>query len=77
MGGGREVGNREGESQLGRPRHRWEDNIEIDLEEVERGGMDWIDLDHDWERWRTLCDCGNEPSGSIICGEFLYQLRTG
>ena len=23
------------------------------------------------------CDCGNEPSGSIICGEFLDSLKTG
>jgi hypothetical protein len=29
---------------LGRPRHRWEDNIKIDIREVGWGGMDWIDL---------------------------------
>jgi hypothetical protein len=37
-----------------RPRRRWEDNIKMDLQEVERGGMVWIDLDRDWERWRVL-----------------------
>jgi hypothetical protein len=32
--------------------------------------MDWIDLAHDRDRWRT-CECGNEPWGSIKCWEFL------
>jgi hypothetical protein len=40
---------------LGRPSHRWEDNIQMDLQEVEWvGGMDWIDLDEDRERWRAF-----------------------
>jgi hypothetical protein len=45
------VGN-EGKSLLGRPRRRWEDNIKIDLQEVERegGGMDWIHLAEDRDR---------------------------
>ena len=38
----------EGKRPLGRPRHRWEDNIEMDLQELEwGGGMDWIDLAQD------------------------------
>ena len=32
--------------------------------------MDWIGLGQDRERWRML-ECGNEPSGSVKCGEFL------
>ena len=44
----------EGKRPLGRRRHRWEDNIKIDLQEVGCGGMDWIDLAQDMERWRTL-----------------------
>jgi hypothetical protein len=39
---------------LGRPRHRWEDNIKMDLQEVGWGGMDWIDMAQDRERWRAL-----------------------
>jgi hypothetical protein len=39
---------------LGRPRHRWENNIKMDLQEVGFGGMDWIDLDQDRDRWRAL-----------------------
>jgi len=41
-------------SPLGRPRHRWEDNIDLYLEEAKWGSMDWIDLDQDRERWRAL-----------------------
>jgi hypothetical protein len=36
------VGKPEGKRPLGRPRRRWEDNVKIDLQEVGRGGMDWI-----------------------------------
>jgi hypothetical protein len=39
---------------LGRPRHRWEDNIKIDLQEVEWGGMNWSDLAQDKDRWHVL-----------------------
>jgi len=44
------VGKPEGRSQLGRPRRRWEDNIKMNLQEVECGGMDWIELAQDRER---------------------------
>jgi len=37
---------------LGRPRRRWDDNIKMDLQEV--GGIDWIELAQDRDRWRTL-----------------------
>jgi hypothetical protein len=39
---------------LGRPRRRWEDNIEMDLQEVGCGGVDWIELAQDRDRWRAL-----------------------
>ena len=39
------VGKPEGQRPLGRPRCRWEDNIKIDLQEVEYGSVDWIELD--------------------------------
>jgi len=48
------MGDVEGKRTLGRPRLRWEDNIKIDLQEVGCGGMDWIDLGQDWDRWRAL-----------------------
>jgi len=37
-----------------RPRHKWEDNVEMDLQEVECGRKDWIKLDQDRDRWRAL-----------------------
>ena len=44
----------EGKRPLGRPRRRWEDNIKMDLQEVGCGGMDWIELAQDRDRWRAL-----------------------
>ena len=48
------VGKPEGKRPLGRPRHRWEDIIKMDHQEVGRGGMDWIELDQDRDRWQAL-----------------------
>jgi len=48
------VGIREGMRLLGRPKHRLEDNIKMDLQEVGRGGIDWIDLAQDRDRWQHL-----------------------
>jgi hypothetical protein len=36
------LGKPDGNSSLGRPRNRWEDNINLDLQEMEWGGMDWL-----------------------------------
>jgi len=48
------VGKPEGRRPLGRLRRRWDDNIKMDLLEVGCGGMDWIELAQDRDRWRTL-----------------------
>ena len=48
------VGKLEGRRPLGRPRRRWVDNITMDLQEVECGYVDWIELAQDRDRWRTL-----------------------
>ena len=48
------VGNPVGKRPLGRPRCRWEDNIKMDLQEVGCGGMDWIQVDQERDRWRAL-----------------------
>ena len=50
-------GNTEEIRPLGKPRRRWKDNIKIDVQEVECGGRDWIELAQDRDRWRAL---GNE-----------------
>ena len=39
---------------FGRPRRRWEDNIEMDLQEVGYGAMDWIELAEDSDKWGAL-----------------------
>ena len=48
------VGKPEGKRPLGRPRHRWEDNIKMDLQEVRGGCGDWMELAQDRDRWRAL-----------------------
>jgi hypothetical protein len=48
------VGKPEGKQQLGRPRHKWEDNIEIEHRKIKWGGMDWINMAEDRNQWRAL-----------------------
>jgi hypothetical protein len=48
------VGKPEGKRPLRRPRHRWEENINMDLQEVGCGGMNWIELAQETDRWRAL-----------------------
>ena len=43
-----------GKRPLGKPRRKWEDNIKMDLKEVGWGGMKWIELVQDRDRWRTF-----------------------
>jgi hypothetical protein len=48
------MGKPEGRRSLERPRHRWEDNIKMDLQEMVCGSIDWIDLAEARDRWRAL-----------------------
>jgi hypothetical protein len=52
------VGKPEGRRPLRRPRHRWEDNIRMDLREVGCGCVDWMELAQDRDRWRALVSGG-------------------
>jgi hypothetical protein len=59
MGEGREVymvlvGKPEGKRPLGRPRRRWEDGIKMDIREIGWGGVEWIHLAQDRDRWRAV-----------------------
>jgi hypothetical protein len=59
MGEGRSVyrvlvGRPEGERPLGRPRHKWEDNIKMDIKEIMIDGANWIVLAHDRGRLRAF-----------------------
>jgi hypothetical protein len=55
----------EGKRPLGRPRRRLVDNIRMDLGEVGWGDVDWIGLAKDRNGWRSCCEFGIEPSGSM------------
>jgi hypothetical protein len=48
------VGKLEGKGPLGRPRHRWEDKIKLGPQELGLGGVDWIEVAQDRDRWRAL-----------------------
>jgi hypothetical protein len=48
------VGKPERKRPLGRPRRRWVDSIRMDLGEIACGGVDWIDLAQDRDKWRAL-----------------------
>jgi hypothetical protein len=48
------MGKSETKRPLGRPRRKWEDNIKMDLQETERGNVDWIGLGQHKDRWRAL-----------------------
>jgi hypothetical protein len=63
-------GGTQGKTPLGRCRHRLEDNIKMDLEEVGWGGMDWIDLAQDRDRWQVLLNVVMNLPGSIKYREF-------
>jgi hypothetical protein len=63
------VGKPEGKRPLRRHRRRWEDNIKMYVQEVGCGGMDRYGLGKG--QVACTCECGDEPSGSIKCGEFL------
>jgi hypothetical protein len=66
------VGKPEGKRPLGRPRHRWVDNIRMDLGEVDWIGVMWTGLV--WLRIGTVersCELGIEPSGSMKCWETI------
>ena len=67
----------EGKRPLGRPRHRWEDNIKMDLQEVGCDGMDWVGVAQERDRWRALVNAVMNLPFPVKCGEFFDWLRTG
>jgi hypothetical protein len=48
------MGKPEGKRPLWRPRHRYEDNIKMDLQDVRCGSMEWIELAQNRDRWQGL-----------------------
>ena len=48
------AGKPEGKRPLRRPRHRWENNIKMNLQKVGYRGMDWVELAQDRDSWWAL-----------------------
>jgi hypothetical protein len=65
----------EGKRPLLKPRQRWVDNIKDGFSRSGIVGMEWIGLAQD-RQVADVCECVNEPSGSIQCRKFLNYLRT-
>jgi hypothetical protein len=62
-------------SPLARPRHRWEGNILMDLQEVVCGGMDWIELAQDIDRCRALVNAVINHRFPQNAGKFLASCK--
>jgi hypothetical protein len=71
------VGKPEGKRPFGRPRRRREDYIKMDIYEVGCGGMEWIELAQDRDRWQAPLNAVMKPPGFVKCREFLDWLQTG
>jgi hypothetical protein len=54
-----------------RPSRRWEDNMKMDLQEAGFGGMDWIELAQDRNRWRALVNAVMNLRFPQNAGNFL------
>ena len=64
------VGKPEGKRTIVKPRHRWEDNIKIDLQEVGwEHGPDCVGSKQG--QMMGSCECGNEPLDSIKWRKYL------
>jgi hypothetical protein len=65
------VGKPERKRPLGRPRRRWEDNIKFNLQELECGIVDWIEMAQDRESWQILVNAVMNLRVSYYAGNFL------
>jgi len=65
------VGKPEGKRPLWRPRRIWDDDIKMDLQGVEGGGMEWIDLAQDKDSWQALVNAAINLRVTYNAGNFL------
>jgi hypothetical protein len=69
------VGKSEGKRPPGTPRHRWEDNIKMNIQEVVCGVMDWIELTQDRDRWQANVNAVMNLRVTYNAGNFLTSLK--
>jgi hypothetical protein len=67
----------EGKIKLGRPRRRWVDSVKIDVRDIRRDDMDWIDLVQDRDQWRALVNTVMSLRVPYKAGKFLSSCTTG
>jgi hypothetical protein len=70
------VGKPEGKRPLARPRHKWVDNIKMDLRKIGWGDMDYIDLPQDGHQWRALVNTVMNFGVPQNAGKFLNNCTT-
>jgi hypothetical protein len=71
------VGNPEGKKPLERPRHRWVDNIIMDLGEIGWDGVGWIDMAQDKDQWRALVNMVLNLQVPYNAGKFFSGCTIG
>jgi hypothetical protein len=69
------VGKSEGKRPLGSSRHRWENNIKMDFQDVGRGGGDWMELAQDRNRWWALVSMVKNLRFHKNVGNFLTSCK--
>ena len=65
------MGKPDGKRKLVIPWRRWEDNIKVDFQELREGGLDWIDLAQDRDRWRDIVKAVMNFRVPLNAGNFL------
>jgi hypothetical protein len=71
------IGKPEGERPLGRPRRRCVDNIRMDLGDIGWGGMEWIGLAQDKDKWRALVNSAVNLGFRKNAGKLSSGFTTG
>ena len=69
------MGKPEEKRPFARPRLRWEDYIKMDVQEMGRRGMDWIELAQDMDSWRALVDAVMNLRVPLKAGNFLTSCK--